>query len=274
MRYPYARSTKFRYPGAPGAAEEPPWWVRAFGGSSTSTEYDGHRVKVSGDAGVLAYADLEIQLPRGSITAVFRNLVGRIEGRDVEGSLLFDTARGDIVLEGVKGRIKADTGSGDVTASSIEGSFSCDTGSGDCILRRFHGDGVACDVGSGAVRLDSIVATSVDADTGSGNVDARDVDAEQFRADTGSGDVNLVSSGSRLVRVTADTGSGDVTIRLGADASFEVFADQGSGNLVNRFPDAQPIVKGKQVIGYRRGTGDDAHRGGHGKRRHADRAGS
>ena len=57
----------------------------------------------------------------------------------------------------------------------------------------------------------------------------------------------------KLSKVTADTGSGDVTLQLGAKASFEVIANQGSGDLVNRYSDAQPIQKGRQVVGYRRG---------------------
>ncbi|HZI95510.1 MAG TPA: hypothetical protein VFE84_14785, partial [Patescibacteria group bacterium] len=57
-----------------------------------------------------------------------------------------------------------------------------------------------------------------------------------------------------LTRVKAVTGSGDVTLRLGADASFEAMADLGSGDIKNHYRDAQPIIKNREVIGYRRGA--------------------
>ena len=82
-----------------------------------------------------------------------------------------------------------------------------------------------------------------------------DADTVSFSAETGSGDVDFGASGSRLASVDADTGSGDVVIRLPRDASFEAIADQGSGDITSHFNDAQAIVKGREVIGYRRGDG-------------------
>jgi hypothetical protein len=42
-------------------------------------------------------------------------------------------------------------------------------------------------------------------------------------------------------------------LRLSPQASFEALADQGSGDLRMAYKDAQPIVKGREVVGYRRG---------------------
>ena len=254
VRYPYDRHTTFRYPAIGGGESGEGFWSSLFGGSNTSTTYDDRRVKVSGSSGALLYADVEIQVPRRAVEGKFRNMVGRLHAREIEGRLLFDTASGDVTLEKVRGEIKADTGSGDVSASDVEGSFDCDTGSGDCDLKGFRGEAVSCDVGSGTIHLKTVTARRVKADTGSGDVQALDVDAEEFEADTGSGDVELAAAGPRLSRIKADTGSGDVILRLGADASFEALADQGSGNIVNRYADATPIVKDKVVIGYRRGA--------------------
>lgn len=55
--------------------------------------------------------------------------------------------------------------------------------------------------------------------------------------------------------VLADSGSGDVRLRLPRDASFELRADTGSGDVKSRFPDSEPIVRRREVIGYRRGDG-------------------
>jgi len=253
VRYPYGKSTSYRYPGSEG--KESGGWLEAVFGGGTTTTYDGHKVKVSQSSGVLLYADVEIQVPRGSADGSFRNVVGSLDAAGIEGKLRFDTGSGRITLDGIKGEVKADAGSGDIKAASLEGSFICDTGSGDCILDGFRGDTVSCNVGSGDMRLSSIVARRITTDAGSGDVHAVDIDVVEIDTDAGSGDVEVVAKGTRLERVRANAGSGDLTLRLGPDASFEAYADQGSGEIVNRYADAEPIVKGREVIGYRRGTG-------------------
>ena len=250
VRYPLDRESVLRYPGRRDGSG---FLGSMFGGSGTSTEYDGHRVKIGEKSGVLLYADVDVQVPRHLDDATFRNLVGALEGRDLEGKIKFDTSSGDITTSRVRGDIKTDTGSGDVKASDMGGSFSCDTGSGDCDLAGFSGETIHCDVGSGNVTLRKASARLVDVATGSGGVRISDGDVAEFRANTGSGDVHLENSGARLARVKADTGSGDVVLRLGPDASFEALADQGSGDIVVGYKDAQAIVRHKEVVGYRRG---------------------
>jgi putative adhesin len=250
VRYPLDQESNLRYPGRGKGAGI---LGSMFGGNSSNTEYDGHKVKISETSGVLLYADVEVQVPRHLENAVFRNLVGYLEGKGLEGRILFDTGSGDITIASMKGAIKTDTGSGDVKATDADGSFSCDTGSGDCDLTGFSGDTVHCDVGSGDVTIRNATAHLVDVDTGSGDVRVIEGDIEEFLADTGSGSVHLDNHGTRLTRVKADTGSGDVVLRLAPDASFEALADQGSGDLLVRYKDAQPIVRHKEVIGYRRG---------------------
>ena len=255
VRYPLDQENSIRYPAR--GKNEHGFLESFFGGSNTTTEYDGERVRVSDSRGVLLYADVEVQVPRQRLAnATFRNHVGPLEGHDVQGKIVFDTGSGDVSLARVKGEIKADTGSGDVQADDAEGSLVCDTGSGNCDITGFKGDKVACDVGSGDVTIREVDAKLVDVDTGSGDVHVIHGDIEEFQADTGSGDVRLENRGARLVRVTADTGSGDVTLRLAPGASFEALADQGSGDINMGFKDAQAIVRHKEVIGYRRG---DAH---------------
>jgi DUF4097 and DUF4098 domain-containing protein YvlB len=55
--------------------------------------------------------------------------------------------------------------------------------------------------------------------------------------------------------VEADTGPRDVRLRLPRDMSFELRADTGSGDVESGFADAEPIVRHREVIGYRRGDG-------------------
>ena len=264
--YPTDRYTTFRYPrmndrgksDSEESGSEKSWtdgWFSGWlGGSSSTTKYAGHKVKVSESKGVILYADVEVQLPRRDLDGTMRNLVGRIDGQGLEGTLKFDSASGDITLQKSGGRITADTGSGDIKATGMEGSFSGDTGSGNIDLDGFHGESIKCDTGSGDVSIEDGNARKIDVNTGSGDVRLSDVDAEDILADTGSGSVTIEASGEKLTRVKADTGSGDVTLRLGADASFEAMADLGSGDIKNHYRDAQPIIKDREVIGYRRGA--------------------
>jgi len=131
VRYPLSDYGTIRYPGR-RSDDSVSFLSGLFGGSNTTTKYDGHKAMVSSTSGTLLYADVEVQLPGRDLEATFRNLVGKLEGTGVQGKLLFDASSGDIVLDGVRGSIRADTGSGDVKATGAGGSLTCDTGSGDC----------------------------------------------------------------------------------------------------------------------------------------------
>jgi len=228
LSWPVEEHREFRYPG---------------GGTNTSLRYaeDGStesgerlRIRVSRTSGVLLYADLEVQVPRRAIEAAFYNRVGPVSATGASGTLRFDTATGDIRLDHVSGDVLADSGSGDVSAEALSGSFRCDTGSGECDVRGFEGERLVLDTGSGDLHL-------------------RDVDARVVEADTGSGSVEASLLGAQ--RITADTGSGDVRLRLPRDMSFELRADTGSGDVESGFADAEPILRRREVVGYRRGEG-------------------
>ncbi len=232
-----------------------------------------HAERVSGNLQFETHqGDIRLHSLRGEISTDMGS--GNTKAKDIEGSFSCDSGSGDCDLEDmrgeavtcdtgsgqitlrsvkVSGRIQADTGSGDVHGQDLEGSFECNTGSGDCTLDGLSGKTVTCDTGSGTVRLRSVTADRIRVDTGSGDVFADGINAREFRADTGSGDVHISTSGDRLTRVTADTGSGNVKVGLQADASFELRASTGSGDIISRFEDAQALVEGKEVIGYRRG---------------------
>jgi len=239
VRYP-ATERRFRYP---------------QGNSNTETKYDGRRVKVTRDQGALAYADLEVHLPRDVAEAWLRNGVGALTASGVSGHLKLDTASGDITVSDVAGDVLADTGSGNVKATGARGRFRCDTGSGDCAVSGFRGEDLNLDTGSGNLDVSDVETRRLRADTGSGDVRVSRTLAEDVAADTGSGSLNMELTGASLSRVKADTGSGDVRLHLPRDASFEVRADMGSGDLESGFADAQAIVNGREVVGYKRGDG-------------------
>ena len=248
MMYPLNDYTSYRY-GRDGKGGG--FFERMFSGNSTVT-YDGTRVTVSGSRGLGLYADLVIEIPRGA-AGTFKNVVGNLEGSNVEGTLKFDSGSGDISLRDFKGDVVADTGSGDVNATAGHGSFKCDTGSGDCRLQTFTGDRIDLDTGSGNVNVTETSARFVKADTGSGTVHLELENSEEIKADTGSGDVSVAAGGSKLTRISADTGSGDVRLKLPPSVGFEMMADVGSGDVTSDFDDATPIMQRRKVRGYRRG---------------------
>jgi hypothetical protein len=228
LRFPVDEERRFRHPAIQGRHSFSPSDDDDWGW------FGRHRVSVSPDEGVLLYADVEIELPKGEREAEFYNRVGTITASDVKGRLRFDTAGGDVKLDKVGGDVLVDTGSGNLKGAGLEGSLRCDTGSGDCDIDGFSGDRISLDTGSGNVSLRRVSAKRIDADTGSGDVVAEGLETESFAADTGSGDVRL---------------------KLPRDMGFELRADTGGGDIENHIEDATPVVRRREVVGYRRGDG-------------------
>jgi DUF4097 and DUF4098 domain-containing protein YvlB len=218
----------FRFPGAGGDTS------LRYADDGSTDDVPLARVRVSRNSGVLLYADLEVRVPSRAIEAGFYNRVGSVAASGATGTLRFDTAGGDIRLDHLSGVLLADSGSGDVSAEALSGSFRCDTGSGECDVRGFKGERLVLDTGSGDLTL-------------------QDVDARVVEADTGSGSVLASLLGAQ--RITADTGSGDVRLRLPRGMSFELRADTGSGDIETGFSDAEPVLRRREVVGYRRGDG-------------------
>ncbi len=253
VRYPLDKVSTIRY-GRSKSGDGGGFFAHMFDGTS-NTDYDGERVRVSSHDGKLLYADLEVQLPKGSLEGAFINHIGRVSAREVTGTLRFSSGSGDIDLQKLGGRIAAESGSGDVKASGISGELACETGSGSCGASDVTGEKVACSTGSGDIELDHVKAARVKVETGSGTIGAAALDAEELVAETGSGDIEVEARQGRLTRVSAETGSGDVRLKMGAGAAFEATAEQGSGDITSGYSDAQAIVHGREVVGYRRGTG-------------------
>jgi hypothetical protein len=255
VRYPLDSHPTIRYaPDSSHARGSGGLIARLFGGQNRSqTEYDGRRARVSSDEGVGIHVDLEIRIPTRDLEASFRNVVGRLTADGVRGRLRFHSSSGEVAIRGLIGTVETATGSGSVRASGIEGSFACRAGSGDCELEGFRGDTVNCGVGSGDIRIRTASARRIEVDTGSGDIRISDSDLEELDSDTGSGSLFLETGSDRLIRVRADAGSGKITLRLPEEASFEALADQGSGDIRVAFDDAQPIRRGRDVVGYRRG---------------------
>ena len=279
LSYPVEKYRSYSYPVArkKEGKELPSFLSFLVDAGNTTTTYRGERVKIyhhKGSAPTL-YADLRITLPAGSNVAL-RNVIGRVNGGDLEGNLAIDTGSGDVQIASQSGQLLVDTGSGDVVIGSTRGETKIDTGSGDVVVRRFVGNG-SIDTGSGSVTVQKVSAGKLTIDTGSGDVTLQDgeagrviaktgsggvkilsVELEDLTAETGSGDVTVQSSLARTKRLTAETGSGDVDIKAGPNASFDIVSDQGSGDLSVRYADAVLRKQGRKVVGAKRGDGRTA----------------
>jgi DUF4097 and DUF4098 domain-containing protein YvlB len=243
--------------------------------SQTRTTYRGERVLIytqKHSSAPVLYADLRISLPAGSNVAV-RNVVGAVQGGDLNGTLSVDTGSGQVQIASHSGQLTIDTGSGNVVVGSAKGETKIDTGSGDVVVRKLVGNGtlntgsgsvtvsqvsagkLAIETGSGDVTVQDGVAARLIADTGSGGVKVLSVEVEDLAAETGSGNVTVQSSLAKAKKIKAETGSGDIVIKAGPDASFNVDSDQGSGRLVVNYADATLRKDGRKVVGAKRGTG-------------------
>ena len=252
VRYPYDKVSTFRY-------REPSDRGDDFGfgswASSSDYEYDGRRVHVSRGRGKWLHADLDIQVPAGSLEASFRNLAGLVEADGLKGKVHFGVSSADLRLRRLDGAIELDGSSGDVRARDIKGSWKSDFSSGDTDLDGFEGESLSFQTSSGDLVLRSVRAKTAEFETSSGDVRLVDADLEQFSARATSGDVALETRGNALKQVRITTSSGDVSLRLPSNAAFDVEASQSSGDMEVGFSDGTAVRHRDTMVGYHRGTG-------------------
>jgi len=218
-------------------------------GHEDGLRFGGHRVTIaSSGAGLHAWADVEVRLPRGCRT-IFRLGVGEVSAVGVDGELTLDVAAASVVAERTAGSLIVDTGSGSVVLRGNRGDISVDTGSGHVELTDLGGSRLKVDTGSGGVTGRSVAAEDLLVDTGSGSVEIDDVRSGSISIDTGSGRVHvgLLSAPRELL---VDTGSGGVTILGPADLGAQVELETGSGSIQSDYA----MTMTSKEHGYLRGT--------------------
>ena len=249
------------------------------GSGSTSTTYQGRRVKVVSQArggAASLWVDIHLRLPNG-VGAAVDNAVGDVRATEVEGPLHADTGSGTILVSGGAGPVHADTGSGSVEVSdragdvhvdtgsgavrlmSVRGSVHADTGSGRVELEDVEGEVVRIDTGSGRVELRRVHG-EINADTGSGRVDGEDLVAVgRLRVDTGSGGISLRGDFSQVSRVDLDAGSGGVDL-VGRLPAMDLEISTGSGGFAVDVPGLETLERAKDELRARSGGGGVAVR--------------
>ena len=220
-----------------------------FGMSSSTTTYDGERVRISSGTfghGANLHVDFVVHVPKG-VHVTVDNKVGMIESDGVNAPQTLKSSSGDIKSQHGSDSLQAHTGSGDVTVDGQAGSVDIESGSGDLILSHQKGGDVDVKTGSGDVRMHDI-AGAVHGDTGSGDVELRDSTGNGADLETGSGEIVLddvtgslkLRAGSGDIRgtnlkagdvVETNTGSGDVNLSGDLGAVLRLTADSGSGSI-------------------------------------------
>ena len=202
-----------------------------FGGGG----FGADRVEIRGDgAGVEAWADLTVRIPRGQKLTVHL-AAGTVAFTNVDGDLTAETHSAGVVAERVRGRLAVDAGGGSVRVRSSDAELDLDTGSGAVELEHVRGPRLRVDTGSGSIRAAGIDATSVEFDTGSGSARATGLRARRLRIDTGSGSVDVALAGD-LDEGRIDTGSGAATVRIPPELGAELVIDTGSGSITSELP--------------------------------------
>lgn len=201
-----------------------------FGGRGSS----GRRVRIAGDAGLDAAADVVVRVPKGQNAAVHL-AVGKVEVRDVDATLAVDVSAADVTTSGTRGALALDTGSGEVSVADAEGALTLDTGSGDVRLANVRGDVLNVDAGSGAIDGRDLQVRRLLLDLGSGGTRLANVRADEVNIDSGSGDVD-VGFAAGVTSMILDSGSGDVTLRLPASFGASLEVDTGSGGVETQIP--------------------------------------
>ena len=194
----------------------------------------GRRVRITGDDGADASADVVVRVPKGRDIAVYL-AAGEATVRNVDGRILVDVGSANVTTSGTRGHLTLDTGSGTTRVSDAEGTVLLDTGSGSVTVDNVRGDEFTVDAGSGGMSGSNVRARAVKLDLGSGDTRLTGVATDDLYVDSGSGSVDVALTTSAR-SVFLDSGSGDVTLRLPANFGASLEVDTGSGGIDTDIP--------------------------------------
>jgi lia operon protein LiaG len=237
-----AETLRVRYPGDEVVYRGRDGWtgstqirVRDDGTFGWDEGSGGTRVRIrSSGAGVEAYADLHILVPRGKRVEVHL-AVGGMSATGVDGTLRLDGSATKVTTTRTSGALVVDVGSGSVSADGHTGDLTIDTGSGSVDAANVHGGDLSIDTGSGSVGITDAEVGRLLIDTGSGRVRASGVSTDDIEVDTGSGSVTLAFT-KVPQNISVDTGSGSVEMTVPEGLNASVDLETSSGEIDVDFP--------------------------------------
>ena len=217
---------------------------------------DRHRVRIGGNAGLQAWAAVEIGVPDGANVHVHL-AVGRANADGVNGTVAIDAWSASAEATNIAGDWLFDSGSGKVTVRGMRGTLRADTGSGDVVLSDMSGDLFDADTGSGSVEATGVQVERFRFDAGSGDLRVSNLVAPKGLVDTGSGDANLEYTGGTIDDLSIDTGSGDARLTLPPSVDARISIETGTGDADIERADAvfERRDEGETVVRFGQGQG-------------------
>ena len=151
------------------------------------------------------------------------------EGLDVE----FESATGDLVIEGIKGTLEGSSGTGSIEAMDVQGKFDLNSGTGSVNLQDSEGD-FDLNSGTGRVRIEDSKG-DFEANSGTGRVRARNITIEnEGEFNSGTGDVEIVRPQGEDFDISVNSGTNDALVDmdgLPVEGYFEFTASARSGDI-------------------------------------------
>ena len=210
----------------------------------------------SGGAGLDAYADLRILVPRNRRVEV-NIAVGEIDATNTEGDLALRTRFSPIHISMHKGPLSASTGSGSIRADRIDGDASFSAGSGSSDLQDMRGAALRVNTGSGRIEAREVQVDRFSGNAGSGGIRLEAMTVNDIRTNTGSGSVRIDLRNTPR-DISARAGSGSVELTLPANTNIEVDVTTGSGGISSDFPVTMESFRRRELRG-KIGTGADGY---------------
>ncbi len=175
---------------------------------------------------------LEVTVPRRTSVSLSTSS-GAIQVGRLEGSVMTQTASGNIDCANVKGKLVATTMSGNLQIGDITGTASVKTASGNITTRRIDGNLVMQTL-SGDARNQQLTG-QVGFKSTSGDLTLREGALSGFYVNTTSGDC-LIDATLNAGDYEARTVSGDITLRVQPTLSARLSGRTVSGSLHSNFP--------------------------------------
>jgi len=145
----------------------------------------------------------------------------------------FESATGDLNLEGVNGIFDGNSGTGNIEVLDSKGEFELNSGTGSVIVERSEGE-FELNSGTGRVKIEDCIG-EFDANSGTDRVRAHNITIEtEGEFNSGTGDVEVFRPQGKDFDLSVSSGTNDATVimdGLPIEGFFEFTASARSGDI-------------------------------------------
>lgn len=157
---------------------------------------------------------------------------GRIDIRDITGTVSADTSGGDIECVNINGDVRVDTSGGTITLADCHGELNADTSGGDIRVEASSGP-LEADTSGGDIRVTQHTG-EVDADTSGGWIQLRAIEGD-VNAATSGGSIHAELINAPVAGCRLSTSGGSIELVVPADAAFTIDAATSGGRVATEF---------------------------------------